>query len=641
MGKYKLISTRAKLKEKATGISSIGPIRRQPDSIFLTGSDTGLGYGADVPQPYSNHAWVYACVRAISQNIAGVPLRIMSGTEKNRTDVSLSDPDAGDLTKVFKTPNESMTGFQLWECTTALLNLDGTAFWVLERGGFEEVPTEIYVYRKQYFGAIVNDQDRIVGWVYQTPGGEPIVLQPYQVLIFKFFNPYDPIFGLAPIEAARRGIRSDIAAANYSEGFFSNNADPSGVITSEKRLTPKQAKEILDLWESRHRGPWNSKRTGILHGGLDWKTISISQKDMEFIEQRKWTRDEVLAVFKVPKSEISLYEDINFASASSQNRGFWEKTIIPILKNYEAVLEAHFIPGLEGIVADNLSITFDLAQVTALQPNLNEQIANAEKLARIGYPVNDINDKLKLGMPRVSWGDTWYVNSAIVPIDMVLSGEVSGAKPSHPSVPGSDGKPPELDDDGNPIEPKDPPSPDDADSTIEETGSNFVAKTKRRIPSNQLFPVSFDNLKKQVLDPATCKLKNNLHGYVRRLRVHQLSKVLAKDGSIPLEIAFDIKEWNIRLQSRIIPVCNETAKNICKFLNKKEIRVNTLPLNSFNKLIYDKIVKDIETCMLNKFSCYLTMDTLRILFNECATNSQLLQISALEVARILKQIEGS
>jgi len=67
-------------------------------------------------------------------------------------------------------------------------------------------------------------------------------------------------------------------------------------------------------------------------------------------------------------------------------------------KEFEAVLAAHFIPGLRGLVDANLRIVFDLAVVPALQPDLDAKVTNAEKLYRIGYPINMINERLNLGM---------------------------------------------------------------------------------------------------------------------------------------------------------------------------------------------------------------------------------------------------
>ncbi|RTK92487.1 MAG: phage portal protein [Rickettsiales bacterium] len=35
---------------------------------------------------------------------------------------------------------------------------------------------------------------------------------------------------------------------------------------------------------------------------MEYKAINMSQKDMDYIEQRRLSRDEILAAFKVPKA---------------------------------------------------------------------------------------------------------------------------------------------------------------------------------------------------------------------------------------------------------------------------------------------------------------------------------------------------
>jgi phage portal protein BeeE len=60
----------------------------------------------------------------------------------------------------------------------------------------------------------------------------------------------------------------------------------------------------LTAWNNKNRGVNNSHKTAVLTGGLKYQGIAISQKEMEMVEQRRFTRDEILAIFKVPKSML-------------------------------------------------------------------------------------------------------------------------------------------------------------------------------------------------------------------------------------------------------------------------------------------------------------------------------------------------
>jgi phage portal protein BeeE len=66
----------------------------------------------------------------------------------------------------------------------------------------------------------------------------------------------------------------------------------------------------------------------LLEGGLTYKQTGLSQKDMDFLEQRKWNRDEILAVYKVPKGELGVEDETgSYAKDKTRRKLFWETTL--------------------------------------------------------------------------------------------------------------------------------------------------------------------------------------------------------------------------------------------------------------------------------------------------------------------------
>lgn len=537
-------------KEKAFGISISGPTALTPDSEFTSGPplvSSGIG------KPYKNHAYVYACIRAIAQNIAQVPFITQTGTGKNPKTLTNTDPPPlGDLVRVFETPNSLCNKYQLWEATITHMHLTGSAVWVMDRKNVSEIPKSIYVFGP---GAVVpimaisKNIVKVVAWAFVGDGtGDVIALSPAEVVFFKFYNPYDPVYGLAPLEAAARGIKFDYLASVYGSNFFENSADPSGVITTERKLTGAQVTQFRESWEQRHRGPGNAKKVGILWGGMQYQPIPVSQKDMEFVAQRNWTREELLAVFKVPKTELGLYEDVNHATSLSQDRSFWMKTLIPIITNLQAGVEAGIVTDLKKVYDPNLRCLFDTKKVPALQEQLSEKVANAEKLFRIGYPINAINEVLELGLPRVEWGDTWYVNQAIVPIDFVLDGRTTiSPKPSGQTVPGEDGEPP-----GQDKPPKnDPDDPTDAQGEDDKFYMLPYKGARKSLVDNR---PKIDA--KKVIDSAVTEMAPLIKSFLWRLRQKQLASYVKS------RTLFNTTDWNEKLSMRINPIILGAVRNL-------------------------------------------------------------------------------
>jgi HK97 family phage portal protein len=524
-------------KQSLLGAINIqGPLRRVPDADFIQGNDFGITQG--VPSPYATHSWVYGSVRAISQNIAGVPLKVETGALDAKVEIGVEDKGVGgDLARVLDHPNPHMSGNDLWEATSVNINLSGCTFWVLERSSITEVPKSIMPFSKDFFEPSMDNESGIqLGWWFVNPfTGQRIPLRHDQVLVYRFYNPYDPIFGLSPLEAASRGLVLDLLANSYSQGFFENNGEPGGIIQYDKRLSKKQADDIVEQWEQRHRGPFNARKVAILYGGGKFVNPAPTQRDMEFIKQREWTRDEILAVFKVPETEISMYQNVSRSNAQSQDRAFWVKTLIPIIRNFESVLRTQLIPGLRPSIGAGLSVTFSIDIIEALQEILTEKITNAVKLSQIGYPINAINDRLRLGMPKMEWGDMWYPNRSVAPIDQIVSGEATGSKPSGPS------------------DTNNPGGRDDTDLEDEDTDREDQEEDN----SIDLYSMT-DHFKSLEHD-----LAKVLRTYFYKLRSHQLKRVDKCDGAFT-EVLFDEDQWNTKLETRVVEVYVSIVNKLCE-----------------------------------------------------------------------------
>lgn len=365
--------------------------------------------------PYRQHTYVYSAINAIARNVAGVPFDMVSGSKKDKKKI-----EEGALFDLFNTPNPYFSRYQLWEATEIFLQLRGEAIWVLIRDRDDEVPKSIWVLDPAKFTHVVNNRN-VVGWIFKD-GAEQVPFQLHEIMYFKYFNPYDSFRGLAPITAATMGIHQDWEAQKYNKAFFENSCDPGGVITFPIRLNDPEYNRLKQQWESRHRGSGKAHKIAIIEGGGDYKQIAISHHDMAFLEQRKFNREEILAVFKVPKSEVSVYEDVNFATATAQAKGFWHKKLIPDIKYIEDVLWSSLFQKIEG---GRFWGEFDLSVVEALREDEDIRSQIAFRYFQMGVPFNLINERLNLGFDtaRMPWGDEYLIPFSSVPARNVVDNE--------------------------------------------------------------------------------------------------------------------------------------------------------------------------------------------------------------------------
>ena len=315
--------------------------------------------GIDISQPYSQHPWVYGSARAIAQSIASVPFRLFTGSVNEANAIT-----SGPLFELFRDVNPFMSRFQLWEATILYLDLFGESYWVLEDLDENGIPKEIWPFGPDFIEPIVDEhKGHIIGFQTVTPiQSESVTFSLEEIIYFRHFNPHDWNRGLGVLEPLESTVQQDHLCDQFSEALFENGADPGGILLSEEELTTDDMRRIRTGWEDKHQGPRKAGRMAILQGGLKYEPIKISNREIQFIEQREWHRDMVLAAFKVPKAELSVYESLNFATARVADRGFWQKTLMPRIVYIEDVLRSEFFSRIPG----NVIGAFDLGTVPAL-----------------------------------------------------------------------------------------------------------------------------------------------------------------------------------------------------------------------------------------------------------------------------------
>lgn len=323
---------------------------------------------------------------------------------------------------LFANVNPTMTRSQLWEATVIFLGLGGEAFWVLEGQGLDgkpvsasEIPGEIWPYGRDGWKPVINKTTLLPEkWVFEyTCEGkqEKREYLPEQLLRARSFDPHNSLRGIGAMDAVKQELEIAWKAMLFNKAFFENGGSPGGYLYSEKPLTPTKRREILEEWEERHGGPRKAGRPDVL-SGLKFVESGTSHRDMQYTELMDRTRDSVLAAFRTPKSMIGLHEDVNRASSQVARRAWWEATLLPIVQYLEDLMHSDMFTPKRG---DDIIGAFDLSTVEALREDLTEKTDVATKMIALGYPLNQVNTRLELGMDDQPWGEAWWRQSSLVP----------------------------------------------------------------------------------------------------------------------------------------------------------------------------------------------------------------------------------
>lgn len=398
---------------------------RQPfiSTVTQRFSATGQGNETTYLNEYKN--WVYACVTARAEEVGNIQLKLMKDGE---------EVEKHDIIDLINKVNPTMTKYDLLGATQAYLDLTGNAYWYLARDKEGQgAIQEIYILRPDKMTVIANKENplEVEGYIYRTDTRTQVPFNKNEILHFKNFNPLGnypyPHKGMGIVQASYFAIDTDNDARTWNSSFFKKSARPDGILYQEGEgaASPEEHKRLQDEWAETFQGAENSHKVAILSGGLKWQEVTRTQKDMDFLGQRTFSRDEILAMFRVPKSIIGITDDVNRANADASIYVFALRTIKPLMQRMVDTLNEFLIPefGDEGYYLDFVSPVPEdrAAKVAEFSAGINKWLSRNEIRAYEGLPPTENGDQFMGGF-------------ADVPVDTVKPKAIKNAKPSKKEI---------------------------------------------------------------------------------------------------------------------------------------------------------------------------------------------------------------
>nr|DAM15263.1 MAG TPA: Portal [Bacteriophage sp.] len=277
---------------------------------------------------------VYACVRVLSEAVAGLPLHLYRYTDKGSKEKAIDQPLYFVL---HDEPNPEMTSFAFRETLMTHLLLWGNAYAQIIRNGKGEV-VALYPLMPNRM-TVDRDEKGQLYYEYQTSSdeaktmkGSTVRLKPSDVLHVPGLG-FDGLVGYSPIAMAKNAIGLAIAAEEYGSKFYANGAAPSGVLEHPGIL--KDPSKVRDSWNETFGGSGNAHKIAVLEEGMKYTPISINPSEAQFLETRKFQIDEIARIFRVPPHMIGDLERSTFSNIEQQSLEFVKYTLEPWLVRWE------------------------------------------------------------------------------------------------------------------------------------------------------------------------------------------------------------------------------------------------------------------------------------------------------------------
>jgi HK97 family phage portal protein len=345
---------------------------------------------------------VYACVRILAEAVAGLPLHVFERSTDGGKTLNTGHPLYALL---HDEPNEEMTSFVFRETLMSHLLLWGNAYAQIIRDG-HGTPTALYPLLPS---KVTVEREKGGALIYSYSGDEGQIKLRREAILHIPGLGFDGLIGYSPIAMAKNAVGMSIATEEYGASFFSNGANPGGVL--EHPAVIKDIQRVKESWMSQYGGSANAHKVAVLEEGMKFHQIGIPPEQAQFLETRKFQIDEIARIFRVPPHMVGDLEKSSFSNIEQQSLEFVKYTVGPWVARWEqSLMQSLLLPSEKGAV----TIRFNVDGL--LRGDYRGRMEGYSTGIQNGfYSVNDVRALEDMNLlPAEEGGDLHFVNGNMV-----------------------------------------------------------------------------------------------------------------------------------------------------------------------------------------------------------------------------------
>jgi len=340
---------------------------------------------------------VYGCDKILRETVSSVSLHLYHVVEDGKK--KARDTELYNILNL--QPNPNMTSSTWRKMMIHDINMRGTHFVQVIRNRRGEV---IAIYPLLHDSMEVKQRDN----------GEPIyiyntrnhgrVLVPKEQIIAIFLTPDDNgLVGVSPIQEVMKEFVYADTLQTFGQNFFNNGANPTGIFKKDGVLNDVAFERLKKDLGDKYMGLLNSGKPMLLEDGLDFTRLTISNNESQFLEAKKFSKEQIASIFRVPTHLLNGYDGATFSNIEQLSQEFIQFTMLPWFTTIEQELMIGLIPKKEQ---SKFKILFNVD--TLLRGDYQSRTEGHATLWRIGA-LNQNEIRAIEGKNKIKDGDKYYV----------------------------------------------------------------------------------------------------------------------------------------------------------------------------------------------------------------------------------------
>lgn len=245
------------------------------------------------------------------------------------------------LLTLFNKPNPNQTASDFHHLYAMLTEIYGETFWYKAKGLNSGQTKELYLLNPAQMEVCVED-GVLVGYKLHKANGEQVPFLPEEIHHDKRPNPFNEWRGMSVMEKAATYIDIEINTSNFTLNYISNSGSPSGIVTLPK-MAEETFRAFTQQWRENYEGPENAGKTAFIRGEqASFEAVGATLKDIDQKITREMAKEDVLAMFDMPKGLLGMTDDKGMGRANVETLLyiFNSEKIDPMMKRLDRIYSA-------------------------------------------------------------------------------------------------------------------------------------------------------------------------------------------------------------------------------------------------------------------------------------------------------------